>query len=48
MYQYAIWVRINQTQTANATLYADNDYQAKILAESMYGYGNVLNYSRMS
>ena len=48
MYQYAIWVRINQLQTANTVLWADNDYQAKMLAEAQYGQGNVLNYSRIS
>jgi hypothetical protein len=47
MYQYRVWVRINSSQTANATVWADNDYQAKALAESLYGYGNVLNYSRI-
>jgi hypothetical protein len=47
MYKYALWVRINQTQTANTVVYADNDYSAKQLGEAQYGAGNVLNYSRI-
>ena len=46
MYQYRVWIRLNQTQTANVIVNADNDIQAKMLAENMYGYGNVLNYFR--
>jgi len=48
MYKYAIWVRINQFQTANTFVFANNDYEAKMLAEAQYGQGNVLNYSRVS
>jgi hypothetical protein len=48
MYQYAVWVRINNLQTANTVVWASNDYQAKQLAEAQYGAGNVLNYSRIS
>jgi hypothetical protein len=47
MYKYALWVRINSTQTANTVVYADNDYAAKQLGEAQYGAGNVLNYSRI-
>lgn len=47
MYKYQLWVRINQTQTANAIVYADNDYSAKMLGESQYGTGNVLGYHRV-
>ena len=46
MYQYRVWVRINSYQTANATIWADNDYQCKLLAEAQYGQGNILNYTR--
>jgi hypothetical protein len=48
MYKYAIWARINNLQTTNTFIYADNDYVAKQIAESMFGYGNVLNYSRVN
>ena len=48
MYQYQLWVRINQTQTANTIVYAANDYSAKQLGEAQYGAGNVLNYTRIS
>ena len=47
MYKYALWVRINQTQTANTVVWADNDLIAKQLGEEQYGAGNVLNYSRI-
>jgi hypothetical protein len=46
MYQYRIWVRIDRYQTANTVVWADNDFQAKALAESQYGHGNVLGYTR--
>jgi hypothetical protein len=48
MYQYQLWVRINQTQTANTVVWAENDYAAKQLGEAQYGQGNVLNYSRIN
>ena len=47
MYKYQLWVRINQLQTANAVVWADNDYSAKQLGEAQYGQGNVLNYTRI-
>lgn len=47
MYKYAIWVRLNDYQTANTFIWANNDYEAKMLAEAQYGHGNVLNYSRI-
>jgi hypothetical protein len=48
MYQYAIWVRINQLQTANTVIYADNDIQAKMIAEAQYGHGNLLSYTKVT
>jgi len=48
MYQYKLWIRINQLQTVNTVIWADNDYSAKQLAEAQYGVGNVLNYSRVN
>jgi hypothetical protein len=47
MYKYQLWVRINQTQTANTVVFASNDYSAKQLGEAQYGAGNVLNYTRI-
>jgi len=47
MYKYQLWVRINDYQTANTIVYAENDYAAKILGEAQYGVGNVLNYTRL-
>lgn len=48
MYIYEIWIRLNPYQTAHVRLQADNDLQAKMLAEAQYGVGNVLNYTRVS
>jgi hypothetical protein len=45
MNTYLVWVRINQLQTVNVRISADNDYQAKQIAEAQYGQGNVLNYT---
>jgi hypothetical protein len=45
MNTYLVWVRLNAYQTANVRIQADNDYQAKLIAEAQYGQGNVLNYT---
>lgn len=47
MYKYAVWVRINYLQTINTIVFANNDLDAKMLAEGQYGQGNVLGYSRI-
>lgn len=47
MYKYQVWVRINELQTANTIVWADNDLQAKAIAEAQYGVGNVLGYHRI-
>ena len=36
MKHYRLWVRINQLQTANTIVYAENAYIAKQLGEYMY------------
>jgi hypothetical protein len=48
MYQYKLWIRINELQTQHTVIWADSDYAAKQLAEAQYGAGNVLNYSRIN
>lgn len=47
MYRYKVWVRLNPYQTADVYVNADNDLQAKMIAEAQYGQGNVLNYMRV-
>jgi hypothetical protein len=47
MYKFAIWARINQTQTVNTFVWADNALDAKMIAESQFGVGNVLNYTQV-
>lgn len=46
MHRYKVWVRLNSYQTANVIVNADNDMQAKMIAEAQYGQGMVLNYMR--
>lgn len=48
MFKYQIWVRVNDYQTANTIVWAENDWEAKLLAEAQYGTGNVLNYTRVN
>ena len=48
MYQYRVWIRLNQYQTADVVVNANNDWECKMLAEGMYGSGTVLNYSRIN
>ena len=47
MQKYKVWVRINDYQTVETIIYANNDYDAKLVAEASYGKGNVLNYTRV-
>ena len=47
MKQYQLWVRINQTQTANTLVYAGNALLAKHLGEAQYGVVNVLGYTEV-
>ena len=48
MYKYKLWVKINDFQTAETIVYANNDFEAKMLGEAQYGQGNVLNYTRLT
>lgn len=47
MTKFAIWARINSYQTVNTVIFANSDYEAKMLAEAQFGVGNVLSYSRI-
>jgi hypothetical protein len=47
MYTFDVWVRLNKFQTANVRIQASNAWQAKLIAESQYGAGNVLNYTQV-
>jgi hypothetical protein len=48
MKKFILWVRLNSLQTTNTYVYADNQLDAKLLGEDMYGVGNVLNYTEVS
>ena len=47
MYKYQLWIRLNETQTTNTVVWADNDWAARQLGEQQYGAGAVLGYSRI-
>ena len=47
MYKYKLWVRINEFQTTETLIWANSDYEAKLLGEAQYGAGNILNYTRV-
>jgi hypothetical protein len=47
MYQYRVRVRTTPSLIQDAYLYADNDYAAFQLAESMYGRGNVVSWFKV-
>jgi hypothetical protein len=47
MYRYQVWVRLNAYQTANVVVTANNDLEAKMIAEAQYGSGMVLNWTRI-
>jgi hypothetical protein len=50
MYTWKILVAVNGNRglTQWVQLQADNGYSAKMLAESMYGSGNVITYSQLT
>jgi hypothetical protein len=47
MYKYKIWARVTANETIHTVIWASSDYDARAIAESQYGSGNVLNYSRI-
>lgn len=47
MYTYEVWIRLNAYQTAHVRVNANDDLQAKMIAEAQYGQGNVLNWTRI-
>jgi len=48
MYTFEVWVRINAYQTVHVRINANDGLECKMIAESTYGQGNVLNYSQIS
>ena len=48
MYRYRIWVKLNNYQTAHVVINANNDWEAKMLAEAQYGVGMVLGYTQIN
>ena len=47
MKKYKLLVRINSCLTIYTMVFADEAYMAKELGETMYGVGNVLNYTEV-
>ena len=48
MKQYRLWVRLPNGTTTHTIVTADNDMAAKELGASMFGRGNVLNWTRIN
>jgi hypothetical protein len=48
MYLFEVWIRLTPYQTANVRLRANNHVEAKMIAESQYGAGNILNYTQIN
>ena len=47
MSKYKLWVRIKDFQTVETIIWANNDYDAKLLGEAQFGVGNVLSYTKV-
>lgn len=47
MHKYKLWIRVNEYQTVDTYVWANNDFEAKLIGEQQFGYGNVLNYTRV-
>ena len=47
MYKYQVLIKLNSQQTAHTFVWADNDLDAKLLAEAQYGIGNVLHWTQV-
>lgn len=47
MKRWQLWVRVSPSQTVHTIVFASNAYEAMLLGEAQYGYGNVLNYTEM-
>lgn len=45
MYTFEIWFKIDAYRTASSRLMASDWHSAKAIAESMFGFGNVINVS---
>ena len=46
--RYRCWVRLTQTQTAFVVITAYYDSEVRLLAEAIYGPGNVIRFTRLS
>jgi hypothetical protein len=47
MYKYRFLIKVNASQTAHTFVWADNDIDAKLLAEAQYGVGSVLHFTQV-
>lgn len=41
-YRFQIWVRINNTQTAQVYMHGSSDQEIRAVCEAQYGVGNVI------
>lgn len=48
MNTFDVWVKLNAYQTTHVRIQASNGWEAKLIAESTYGAGSVLNYTQIN
>jgi hypothetical protein len=48
MYKYSALIRLSNGSTAWTFVWASNDLEAKLLAETQYGAGSVISWTRAS
>jgi len=48
MIKYLVWAKIGNYQTVHSYVWANNDHDAKLIAEAQFGVGNILNWTAVS
>jgi hypothetical protein len=47
MYQFKLLVKLHNGMTTTTYVWADSDYAARLLGETQYGKGNILNCTKV-
>lgn len=45
MQTFQVWIRVGNYQTTHIRMQAESGYMCQQMAESMYGQGNVINWT---
>lgn len=48
MYKYKIWLKLEETGVLETDMFADSDYQLKLLAEAKYGTDKLLGFAKLN